>query len=164
MKCNPCGFENPEGFGFCGQCGASLSTACPNCDFNNPPGFKFCGQCGQPLGGPPPGLSQSDIDHLRTYLPPTLVEALQFEMSSPSDNLLARSSDHLLELLKTVSAHLPSYLIDKIVDNPKPGQVDGGFGVGTLLFADISGFTARSEKLSRIGREGAEEITDIGNR
>jgi predicted ATPase/class 3 adenylate cyclase len=35
---------------------------------------------------------------------------------------------------------------------------------GTLLFADISGFTAMSERLSRIGREGAEEINTIVNR
>ncbi len=32
------------------------------------------------------------------------------------------------------------------------------------MFADISGFTAMSERLSRIGREGAEEITGIVNR
>ena len=32
------------------------------------------------------------------------------------------------------------------------------------MFADISGFTAMSERLSRIGREGAEEITAIVNR
>ncbi len=164
MKCNQCGFENPEGFGFCGRCGASLGAVCPHCGFDNPPGFKFCGKCGQSLGGPPPGLSQADIDHLRTYLPPTLVEALQFEMSAPSVDLLTSSSNHLLELLKAVTTHLPSYLIEQISQDPRPGQVDGRFVVGTLLFADISGFTAMSEKLSRIGREGAEEITAIVNR
>ena len=38
----------------------------------------------------------------------------------------------------------------------------GGFG--TVMFADISGFTAMSEKLSQLGKEGAEEITAIVNR
>jgi class 3 adenylate cyclase/tetratricopeptide (TPR) repeat protein len=33
-----------------------------------------------------------------------------------------------------------------------------------LIFADISGFTALSEKFSTLGREGAEQITDIINR
>jgi len=35
---------------------------------------------------------------------------------------------------------------------------------GTLLMADISGFTAMSEKLAESGREGAEMLTDIINR
>jgi len=34
---------------------------------------------------------------------------------------------------------------------------------GTLMFADLSGFTAMSERLSQLGREGAEIITDIVN-
>jgi class 3 adenylate cyclase len=33
----------------------------------------------------------------------------------------------------------------------------------TLLMADVTGFTAMSEKLSRIGKEGAEEVTNIIN-
>lgn len=33
----------------------------------------------------------------------------------------------------------------------------------TLLFADISGFTAMSEKLARLGKEGAEEVNKIIN-
>ncbi len=33
----------------------------------------------------------------------------------------------------------------------------------TLLLADVTGFTAMSEKLSRIGKEGAEEVTNIIN-
>ncbi|HYL52602.1 MAG TPA: adenylate/guanylate cyclase domain-containing protein, partial [Acidimicrobiia bacterium] len=35
---------------------------------------------------------------------------------------------------------------------------------GSLLSADISGFTALSERLASIGREGAEELTDLLNR
>jgi class 3 adenylate cyclase/tetratricopeptide (TPR) repeat protein len=34
---------------------------------------------------------------------------------------------------------------------------------GTLAFVDISGFTAMSERLSRLGRAGAEEITEVLN-
>jgi class 3 adenylate cyclase/tetratricopeptide (TPR) repeat protein len=34
---------------------------------------------------------------------------------------------------------------------------------GTLAFIDISGFTAMSEKLSSLGRSGAEEVTDVMN-
>lgn len=35
---------------------------------------------------------------------------------------------------------------------------------GTVLFADVSGFTPMSEKLSQLGPEGAEILTDILNR
>src|SRR5437868_5743805 len=35
---------------------------------------------------------------------------------------------------------------------------------GTLAFVDISGFTAMSERLSGLGKLGAEEVTDVINR
>jgi len=49
MRCTKCGFENPEGMKYCGQCAASLVPVCSNCHFENPVGFKFCGSCGNPL-------------------------------------------------------------------------------------------------------------------
>src|SRR5262249_49813096 len=49
MQCEKCGFENPEGMKFCGQCTNPLAMVCPKCRFENPPGFKFCGQCTAPL-------------------------------------------------------------------------------------------------------------------
>src|SRR6266851_196302 len=63
MRCSQCGFDNPEGMKFCGQCTAALALVCPNCRFENPPGFKFCGQCTTPLvpGAPVPHLSKSSI-------------------------------------------------------------------------------------------------------
>jgi len=55
MRCPTCGFDNPEGMTFCGECAAPLKSTCPNCGFNNPPGFKFCGSCGTSLTGAPRG-------------------------------------------------------------------------------------------------------------
>ena len=49
MRCPSCGFENPEGMKFCGQCATPLTGPCPQCGFANPPGFAFCGQCATPL-------------------------------------------------------------------------------------------------------------------
>ena len=34
---------------------------------------------------------------------------------------------------------------------------------GTLAFVDISGFTAMSERLAKLGKAGAEEVTDVMN-
>jgi class 3 adenylate cyclase len=45
MRCSSCGFDNPAGMKFCGQCTAALALVCPKCHSENPPGFKFCGQC-----------------------------------------------------------------------------------------------------------------------
>ena len=63
MRCSKCGFDNPDGMKFCGQCTAALALVCPNCRFENPPGFKFCGQCTTPLipGSPVAHLSKSSI-------------------------------------------------------------------------------------------------------
>ncbi|MEO1132542.1 MAG: adenylate/guanylate cyclase domain-containing protein [Cyanobacteria bacterium J06639_1] len=55
-QCENCGFLNPVGTKFCGQCGRSLSIACPRCNFANPSGFKFCGNCGFALTPAPQPL------------------------------------------------------------------------------------------------------------
>src|SRR5258708_10498304 len=70
MRCSKCGFENPEGMKFCGQCTAPLALICPKCYFQNPPGFKFCGQCTvalEPSTAKPkpsgPSLTLRESDH-----------------------------------------------------------------------------------------------------
>ena len=49
MRCPSCGFENPAGMKFCGQCATPLTGPCPTCGFADPPGLAFCGQCATPL-------------------------------------------------------------------------------------------------------------------
>jgi class 3 adenylate cyclase/predicted ATPase len=165
MKCGNCGFESPAGFAFCGKCGTPLASPCPRCGFENPPGFAFCGKCGASLeASPEDRLATADLERLRLYLPPSLIEALQFDSVSPPPRLLEECTTHLAELLKTIYTLLPPYLAEQVIQDPIPGKTGGQFIEGTLLFADISGFTAMSERLSRIGREGAEEITAIVNR
>ncbi len=73
-------------------------------------------------------------------------------------------AQHLAALLRTISTYLPRQVVAPLLANPEPGKVEGGFTCGTMMFADISGFTAMSEKLSQLGKEGAEEITAIVNR
>ncbi|MFN2283666.1 MAG: tetratricopeptide repeat protein, partial [Anaerolineae bacterium] len=55
------------------------------------------------------------------------------------------------------------YLVQAELAAPEatPG---GEFLRGTLLFSDISGFTAMSERLSTLGKEGAEQIVAVVNR
>ncbi len=49
MICGGCGFDNPAGVKFCGECGSPVEARCPSCEASNPAGFKFCGECGTAL-------------------------------------------------------------------------------------------------------------------
>src|SRR5262245_5059626 len=64
MHCASCGFENPEGTKFCGECGSPLTNRCPSCSTENPPQFKFCGECGTALKGQPsaPALREQSAE------------------------------------------------------------------------------------------------------
>jgi class 3 adenylate cyclase/tetratricopeptide (TPR) repeat protein len=49
MQCSACGFDNPAGMRFCGNCAQALKLVCAKCGFENPAGFKFCGECAAAL-------------------------------------------------------------------------------------------------------------------
>jgi membrane protease subunit (stomatin/prohibitin family) len=53
VRCPSCGYQNPSGNSFCGNCGIELTpkktTKCPNCGAEVPEGNKFCGNCGKPI-------------------------------------------------------------------------------------------------------------------
>ena len=55
-----------------------------------------------------------------------------------------------------LTTYLPRYSVDMVAAHPVPGIVSGKFPNGTVLFADVSGSTAMSEKLSVLGKEGAQ--------
>lgn len=60
----------------------------------------------------------------------------------------------------TLASYVPHLVAswEPPTDGPGWTQIEG-----TLVSADISGFTALSERLARFGREGAEELTNILN-
>lgn len=98
---------------------------------------------------------------LRNCLPSSLERQclLGDEIKAPH-----RCAQHLAALLRTISTYLPHQVVAPLLTNPEPGRVEGRFSYGTVMFADISGFTALSERLSQLGKGGAEEITAIVNR
>ena len=59
MTCQTCGFANPNGMRFCGQCGGGLPRSCPRCAAEMPAEYRFCGTCGTPLGAQNPALAPS---------------------------------------------------------------------------------------------------------
>jgi class 3 adenylate cyclase len=97
---------------------------------------------------------------LKAYLPPYLENRLSARIGT-DDALITLI--HITSLRYTLSTYLPRYLVELITNDLTPGRVSGSFRHGTVMFADVSGFTAMSEKLSALGKEGAEEITGIVN-
>jgi len=72
MDCSNCGATNDTGQKFCGECGASLATACAACGAANPRGRRFCGECGASLGaaaGPAAAAARSVPAALATPAP-----------------------------------------------------------------------------------------------
>jgi class 3 adenylate cyclase/tetratricopeptide (TPR) repeat protein len=48
-SCAACGFANPAGALFCGNCGRALGRPCPSCGTVVPPDLAFCTSCGAAL-------------------------------------------------------------------------------------------------------------------
>ncbi len=99
---------------------------CPACNQQVRPGARFCSQCGQPLAQP---LASSQ---------PSVGQ------STP---LAARPSS-LDEKLAQLQGYLPSHLTDKILANR--GRLEGERKQVTVLFTDVTGYTALSEQLGGV--------------
>src|SRR3972149_12304380 len=105
-----------------------------------------------------------DLDSALRYLSAHLQSSLA---SDHSEVVLDQCAAHLRAALRTVITYLPMHIVRARLADPSTlsgsSQTRGEFVHGTLMFADLSGFTAMSERLSQLGREGAEIITDIVN-
>ncbi len=184
MNCPSCGTTNPAQARFCMGCGQLLvnGVICSTCHTLLPPYARYCFNCGAmmitaavqaptitqslPIAAPPPvqtlppavGRSLHEmLDSLRQFLPEDLYEPLE---RRPTEAHLYSARDHLAALLRTTKTYLPW----PVVTAPQPAGVPaGGMVQGTFLLSDMSGFTAMSERLSRFGQAGAEQITHIIN-
>lgn len=65
MHCDKCGFDNPAGMRFCGQCATPLNQPCPSCGFVNPFDFEYCGQCATRLRDTPKSTAAAHTDPQR---------------------------------------------------------------------------------------------------
>jgi class 3 adenylate cyclase/tetratricopeptide (TPR) repeat protein len=96
-------------------------------------------------------------------LPQFLAERLLSSEALPLAGDLSLALVHLASLLHTISTYLPLGLVQRRLSKPTEKLVWSEFVEGTLVFADISGFTAMSALLAAHGREGAEVMTDVVN-
>src|SRR5262249_33158095 len=137
MQCAACRAENPQSARFCEQCGVAMDLHCAQCGTAARPGARFCVACGQPLqtAGPLPAETAS----------------------GPSP-----ASAALIFVSRGVAFRPPAHLADKI--RAQQSKIQGERRQVTVLFGDIAGFTAISEKLdpedlAEIVRTGFELIT-----
>lgn len=99
---------------------------------------------------------------LQAHLPPDLWRKLNREV--PSRGVLLNALERLRSTLYQVSTFLPQLLVQEKMRRPVTGLVTGQVLRGSLLFSDVSGFTALSERLVGMGQQGAEILTNNMNR
>src|SRR5712692_9034893 len=117
MECPQCRHANPPETKFCGECGMRLQSLCPACQTVNPPTNKFCSECGQRLAGTAPAPAPAAA--VAPAPPPA-------RFASPE-------------------AYTPKHLAEKILTSKS--AIEGERKIVTVMFSDVSGFTAMSEKL-----------------
>jgi class 3 adenylate cyclase/tetratricopeptide (TPR) repeat protein len=78
-------------------------------------------------------------------------------------DIMAQAPTNANSISSIAARFLPNLLLDKLhrLKDPRSPWIESV--EGTLLFADISGFTSMSERLAQLGKEGAERLTDIIN-
>ena len=132
MQCPQCQHENPAGQKFCGECGGRLALVCPACHAVSPPTKKFCGECGAKLtgdGAPAPAGGPS-----RRRRP------VGSRRGSTGTQVPQRRRS-----LRSPEAYTPKHLAEKILTSRM--RSTGERKQVTVVFTDVSGFTAMSERL-----------------
>ncbi len=103
--------------------------------------------------------SLSAVD-VQRYLAPTVATMLVRDDCSP--RVVREAFAQLASAYYTITTYLPRHLIARQLASNEHGPwlewVEG-----SLLFADVSGSTALAERLTVLGREGAEIVTGILN-
>ncbi|HYO89208.1 MAG TPA: adenylate/guanylate cyclase domain-containing protein [Candidatus Limnocylindrales bacterium] len=112
-------------------------------------------------------------NRLRPLLPAPLRERLEALVhadgaadSRAERDLLRDIEQHLNSLYIATASFLPSYIADDpaILDAQRGGADYGAMRPGAFLFADVSGFTALSERIQQhSGAEGTEVLTSVIN-
>ncbi|MBI4638368.1 MAG: AAA family ATPase [Candidatus Rokubacteria bacterium] len=133
MRCPACQTENRPGIKFCEECGARLEATCPACGAPVPPDKKFCGHCGAPLTGATGREGPSSTTVTTTGL-----------RESPPPRAPATGTP-IGERFESPQAYTPAHLAERILKDR--GALSGERKQVTVLFADVSGFTAISERL-----------------
>src|SRR3954470_16838745 len=131
MICTHCNTEQPDGGKFCGACGAQVGFHCRFCGQVNPDWFAFCGDCGRQTDGVPA------VAGMVTAVAGNGMSAVSTVRVAGAVSVTANGSgDDDLQEHHRVEHEAWERL----------GLAQGERRQVTVLFADVSGFTAMSEK------------------
>jgi len=121
MNCVGCAFEIESGFAFCPKCGAKQPKACSGCGFLCAPDFAFCPRCGTSVGAAA-ASSPTSTPASVAGKPPAV---------PPGPNGVNGTA-----------------ALERAAPPPREAaDAEADRRTVTVLFADLSGFTALSEKL-----------------
>lgn len=117
MKCQKCGFENPDAAKFCIECAGPMEFHCPNCGEITPATGKFCMECAY-----------------------NLVKSKETLPTEPTPKTLSFD-----EKLEKIQRYLPKGLTEKILSQRE--RIEGERKQVTVMFCDMEGFTALVDKI-----------------
>jgi class 3 adenylate cyclase/tetratricopeptide (TPR) repeat protein len=112
----------------------------------------------------PESNSLRPLPELQMYLSPDLWRKLT--SGTPRRGILVNALERLTSLRDTISTYLPGNLVREKISQRgsiQANETDGKMLKGCLLFSDVSGFTALSERLAVLGPQGAEHLTRFIN-
>src|SRR5690606_14556174 len=98
---------------------------------------------------------------LHDHLAQDLLNELKVQGKLPSE-VIVKECARLHSELVALTSYIPA-LIHRDTSLVTPGCIIGAYWEGSVLFADLSGFTALSGTLSTLGKQGAEEVSAIIN-
>jgi class 3 adenylate cyclase/tetratricopeptide (TPR) repeat protein len=124
-----------------------IRMQCPNCRFENPEGMKFCGECGSKLELKCPNCGFGNALSFK------FCGECGHKLSAPAQPAPAPLSFE--DKLDKIQRYLPRGLTEKIL--AQRDRIEGERKQITVMFCDMQGFTALSEKL---GPEEAYAIMD----
>ncbi len=109
-----------------------------------------------------PLITTQKIELLREHLPTETLAVLS-RGEAPDTQVIRIACERLRGEVGAIASFIPSSIVRRQLEHPQPGQIRGAYWDGSILFADMSGFTALSGKLAILGKQGAEEISAIIN-
>ncbi|HYF63258.1 MAG TPA: AAA family ATPase, partial [Herpetosiphonaceae bacterium] len=97
---------------------------------------------------------------LEVLLPPALYAAVS--QAQPQFSALEQAHSHLNSILHTLTPFVPMTMRHAPRTPDGTAVTPAQYRDGTLLCADVSGFTALTVGMAQIGRQGSEEVSTIG--
>ncbi len=146
MTCAGCGFEAQPDFTFCPRCGTRLPQLCPGCGNACAPDFAFCPRCGDRLAAAQAPASAGAGSGATT----PKAAASPFPLSAPlgaSASAPAPPADALAAIRAVAASEIKSGTLRDAAAPLPSGSHEADRRQVTVVFADLSGFTAMSERL-----------------